>query len=89
MKSSIQFISVLALSLFGTAAASSEAAKLITSYKVDKDTVTVGIDKEFAEEYLKEESFFATYDEEVTLTKLPYSIVTIPFITNGELSKIK
>ncbi len=82
MKSSTLLTLLIVCVSAGNLIASSEATKLITSYKVDENTVRVGIDKAFADEYLKEESFFVTYDKSIRLPESPFSISTIPFLTN-------
>lgn len=54
---------------------------LIKSIEINKNMVRVIANPTFAKTYLKQH-FFAKYDDSIDLSKLDYSIVTIPFIMN-------
>ena len=62
-----------------------QAIPLIESIEVDvkenETTVHIDINKEFADKYLNEASFYATYHD-VDLSEVPESILTVPFLTN-------
>lgn len=58
------------------------ADELIESYKIEKNSVYVTVNKEFKEKYLTEEIFFASYDNDVDLSKMDASIVLMPFLLN-------
>ncbi len=79
---SLQVLLIYVLLLGSESTIASEAKELITSFKVEDNTVHIGIEKGFVEAFLDEESFFATYDEAVPVAELPFAISTIPFITN-------
>ena len=75
-------IVIIPLLAISTCTYPSQAVSLIDSFKVDGSSVHIDINKDFAQRYLKESHFFVTYDNSVNLAKVPYSIATIPFITN-------
>jgi len=54
--------------------------KLIDLLQVDKNRITIYPSKEFTRGYLCQDSFFAEYDQEVDISQLDETILTIPFI---------
>ncbi|MBA3751685.1 hypothetical protein H0X06_02690 [Candidatus Dependentiae bacterium] len=55
--------------------------ELITSLHVEKNKITVIINSEFKEKYLKDD-FFVEYGEDIDLSSLDYSMVTMPCLMN-------
>ncbi len=55
---------------------------LIEAARVQDNCSHIVINKEFAKQFLDENIFYTMYDETVDLTKVPYSVRTIPFISN-------
>ncbi len=56
--------------------------ELIRHLKITPHRVSITIDKRFSEKYLHEDVFFAEYERDINLTKVPKSIVLMPFIMN-------
>ena len=54
---------------------------LIESVTVNKNHITIEVNKKFKEKYLTG-NFFAEYDKDIDLSKLDYSIQIMPFIMN-------
>ncbi|MBA3752040.1 hypothetical protein H0X06_04565 [Candidatus Dependentiae bacterium] len=55
--------------------------EIITSLTCTKNELKIGINPSFRSRYLKAD-FFAFYDEDIDLEKMPYEIVTMPLICN-------
>ena len=73
---------LIVLSVCGILNAQPEAPrKLIEKLTVRKNKLSITINKEFKESYLKD-NFFVEYDTDIDLEQFDYSIVTLPFIMN-------
>lgn len=78
----LTLIATLQFLLFSSLIVSSESLELIDSYRADEDTIYIDINQHLVDSYLQEKTFFATYDERVNVADLPFSITTVPLITN-------
>ncbi len=65
------------------AKASHEPENLIESTTINKSFIQVFVNKSFKKDWLKENvDFFARYEDDINLEKIPYSIALLPFILN-------
>lgn len=80
IKSNILTLLLLA-ACFSTAYAENGEVDLIDNVTVDKNEISIAINKEFRKKYLLAD-FFAKYDADIDLTSLDYSIQIMPFIMN-------
>ncbi len=62
-------------------AATQQAVNLIEELRINKNRIDVIINRDFKDQYLRDD-FFVEYEDEINLEQLDYSIVTIPFIMN-------
>lgn len=59
---------------------SHEYPNIISSIKVEKNKLYIMPEKSFTQDFLRESTFFIEYEPTTNLTKLPFSIVTVPFV---------
>ncbi len=71
----------LAVSMARPVWAQAAPEKLIEQATIKKNRINITINRAFKKAYLTDD-FFVEYDKDIDLTKLDYSIVTLPFIMN-------
>ncbi|MBA2306902.1 hypothetical protein H0W26_02100 [Candidatus Dependentiae bacterium] len=69
------------LLFFSLVHAQGEAEDLIESVVLDKHSINITINKSFKEMWLRDD-FFASYEKDINLQQMPYSIALLPFILN-------
>jgi hypothetical protein len=58
------------------------AQPFIQAVRIEGNVLHVMVNEEIAQTYLRENPFYVIYDKGIDLSKIPYSILTIPVITN-------
>ena len=82
LKTSYRILVSGGLLFFSCSLLAKKPANIIESFVIKKNFIKICPNASFKEAWLRQDEFFAHYEDDINLEKLPYSIALLPFILN-------